>query len=47
MSKHTSTKKGRDFRRVVTEQYESRLRLAETLKLRGLSANTRLPPLRG
>lgn len=40
MGKHTSTKKGRDFRRVVTERYESLLRFSETLKLRGLSHNT-------
>jgi hypothetical protein len=40
MSTHTSTKKGRDFRRVVTEEYESLVRFAELLKLRSLSLST-------
>jgi site-specific recombinase XerD len=40
MTKHTSTQKGRDFRRVETERYASLQQFAGTLKLRGLSDNT-------
>lgn len=40
MSKNTSTQKGRDFRRDITEQYQSLNQFADTLKLRDLSANT-------
>lgn len=40
MRKHTSTQKGRDFRRDVTEPYASLTEFAGTLKLRGLSDNS-------
>src|SRR5690554_401653 len=40
MSKHTSTQIGRDFRRVISEQYESLVQFAGTLKLRDLAVST-------
>lgn len=40
MSKHTSTQKGRDFRRVISEQYESLVQFAGTLQLRDLAIST-------
>jgi integrase/recombinase XerD len=40
MKKNTSTQKGRDFRHVISEQYESLVQFAGTLKLRDLSFNT-------
>jgi len=46
MSTHTSTKKGRDFRRVVTEEYESLGRFADLLKLRSLSIATQAEYMR-
>jgi len=46
MSTHTSTKKGRDFRRVVTEEHESLVRFAELLKLRSLSLSTQAEYMR-
>ena len=41
MSSHKSTRKGRDFRRDVTEQYQSLVRFDEMLKLRSMAESTR------
>ena len=46
MSSHKSTRKGRDFRRDVTEQYASLVRFAELLKLRSMAFTTRSEYLR-
>jgi integrase/recombinase XerD len=40
MTKNTSTQRGRDFRRVVNEQYESLVQFAGTLQLRDLAVST-------
>ena len=41
MSNHKSTRKDRDFRRDVTEQYQSLVRFDEMLKLRSMAESTR------
>lgn len=46
MKKNRSTRKGRDFRRDITEQYQSLVRFTELLKLRSMAFTTRSEYLR-
>jgi len=46
MQKNTSTQKGRDFRRVTTEQYESLTQFGQLLKLRSMADTTQSEYLR-